>query len=266
MNRNYKIVEQGLALWQERYSREMLPIASEVTLRRDMITLLQFVSDNKVVGTQSTGNMPLKMIRAVTAQFVNPPVLDHEIGGKMRKLRTEDDVWPLYYLHVLAEVGDLLITKPSRIWRLTKIGEDYLEADALSQIQYLLRVWWYRVNWAIAYPYTGMGDAPPDFFNYHVLDSLISLKPNLKISFEKFANEIIERTGMVWGAQDSEHVDIILQGAIERMVIGILVNFGAIETEYKEKPLGAGTIPKLSTFKITPFGRVLLEALAVLSQ
>ena len=41
-----------------------------------MVTLLIYLRDNRVIGTQSTGNFPLKAIREVTAGFVDPPVLD----------------------------------------------------------------------------------------------------------------------------------------------------------------------------------------------
>ena len=266
MNRNSELVEHGLSIWRERYSLKMIPVAEEIILRRDMVTLLQFVNENKVVGTQSTGNMPLKMIRSVTAQFVNPPILDNKIGDRVYRLRTENDVWPLYYLHVLAEVGGLLDTKPSRLWRVTKRGKDFLEAHALSQALYLLRIWWYEVNWLIAYPYTGMGDDLPPFFNYHVLESLLSLKPNTRISAEKFSSELIKKTGLVWGAPDSDHVDMFLQSGIERMAIKILASFGVLETIEQDRSLHGVPMSKLVSFKLTPFGRALLEALAVLSQ
>jgi hypothetical protein len=44
-------------------------------------------------------------------------------------------------------------------------------------------------------------------------------------------------------------------------VIGILAGFGAVESEYEEKPLGRGTTQELVAFRVTPFGQGLLEAL-----
>lgn len=52
-----------------------------------------------------------------------------------------------------------------------------------------------------------------------------------------------------------------LRGAIRRMVIGILDDFGGVEAEYQEKPLGVGTIRDLVAFKVTSFGKGLLESL-----
>ena len=95
--------------WLMRYSTpEIARRAEELPLRRDMVTLLQYVQENKVVGTRSTGNMPLKAVREVTARFVNPPELDQHIGDRVYRLRSEAEVRPLYFLHILAEVGGFL--------------------------------------------------------------------------------------------------------------------------------------------------------------
>ena len=71
----------------------MIDKAGALPLRRDFVTLLTYVRESKVVGTQSTGNMPLKSVREVTARFVTPPVLDTEMGDRIYRLRSEADVW-----------------------------------------------------------------------------------------------------------------------------------------------------------------------------
>ena len=118
--RNKASAEQRLQRWLRRhYTPERIGEAEAVPLRRDMITLLEYVRDNKVTGTQSTGNMPLKAIREVTARFVDPPVLDYHLSGTiLDKLRTEYDVWPLHFLRILADVGGLVRIAPGRKWRL----------------------------------------------------------------------------------------------------------------------------------------------------
>ena len=100
-----------------------IQVAQALPSRRDMVALLTYLRDNRVTGTQSTGNLTLKAVREVTARFVHPPELDHTIGDRTYKLRTEYDVWPLYFLHTLAHVGGLLDGGPSRQWRLTPNGE-----------------------------------------------------------------------------------------------------------------------------------------------
>jgi hypothetical protein len=257
-------LERRLSAWLAQYhNAEMVRQAQVLPLRRDMVTLLMFVRDTKVVGTQSTGNMPLKAVRKVTARFVRPPQLDTTIGDHTYRLRSEADVWPLYFLHCLAEVGNLLAIAPARRWRLTPVGEKFLGTAPLLQVPFLLTTWWYEVNWLVAYPFAGMGDALPPSFSLTMLTRLRSLPIGTPTPFEEFADGLIEETGLTWTAQDSSAATMLLRGSIERMVITILADFGAVKREYREKPLGKGTISKLATFEITPFGKALLDAVAI---
>ena len=257
--------EQRYRAWLEQYhSAEMGRQAEALPLRRDMVTLLTFIRDNKVVGTQSTGNMPLKAVRDVTASFVTPPKLETTIGSHTYRLRSEADLWPLYFLHIVAEVGGLLAIAPAQRWRLTSEGEDFLGAAPLLQVAFLLTVWWYDVNWLVAYPFEGMGDALPSLFEQDTLTCLSSLPVESRISFEEFADGLIEKTGMTWTAQDSSAATMLLRTSIARMVINILASFGAVERENQEEPLGKGTISTLAAFEITPFGTALLDAVATM--
>jgi hypothetical protein len=244
---------------------EMLQHAGELPLRQDMITLLRYVQENKVVGTQSTGNLPLRAVREVTARFVNPPTLDARIGDRVYRLRTEADIWPIYFLHILAEVGDLVLARPARRWQLTPDGEAFLEMDPLLQLSYLLTTWWSRVNWLVAYPLEGMGEELPAGFVQTVLARLRVLPVGARIPFEEFADQIIEETGLTW----TRHVAserLYLRASIKRMVINILADFGAVTREVREKPLGTGTVSELVAFKVTMLGGVLLAMLAMAMQ
>jgi hypothetical protein len=257
--------ERRFSVWQRQYhNAAMVRQAEALPLQRDMVTLLTFVRDNKVVGTQSTGNMPLKAVRDVTARFVNPPELETTIGDHTYKLRSEADLWPLYFLHILAEVGDLLAIAPARRWRLTRRGEEFLDADPLLQVSFLLTVWWYEVNWLVAYPVAGMGDDLPPDFNLVTLARLRSLPVETRISFEEFAGGLIEETGLTWTVS-GDFVTGLLRASIARMVIYILRAFGAVECEHRDEPLGKSTIKELDAFEITPFGRALLDGAATVS-
>lgn len=262
-----KAAEQRLIAWLAQYhNAEMVRQAQVLPLRQDMLTLLTFVRDNKVVGTQSTGNMPLKTVREVTARFVNPPKLETTIGDHTYRLRSEADVWPLYFLHILAEVGGLLAIAPARRWRLTPVGERFLDKDPSFQLSFLLTVWWYQVNWLVAYPFEGMGDALPPFFEQATLTRLRALPIKTRISFEEFADGLIGQTGLTWTAPDRSAGTMLLRGSIARMVIHILATFGAVEREYREEPLGKGTTSRLVAFEITLFGKALLDAVAMASE
>jgi len=193
------------------------------------------------------------------------PQLETTIGDHVYKLRSEAHLWPLYFLHILAEVGGLLAIAPARRWRLTPEGERFLGTAPLFQVPVLLTVWWYEVNWLVAYPFEGMGDALPSFFNLVTLARLRSLPIRTTISFEEFADGLIEKTGLTWTAPDSSAAATLLRSSITRMVIHILANLGAVKREYREEPLGKGTTSRLVAFEITPFGRALLDAVAIAS-
>ena len=255
-----EFVKNGLR--KQGHEPELLRHAQDLPLRQDMVTLLTYVRDNKVVGTQSTGNMPLKAVRDVTARFVNPPQLDTTIGKRTYRLRSEEDVWPLHFLHILAEVGGLLAIAPARRWRLTPAGKHLLDTDPFFQLTSLLAIWWYQVNWLVAYPYQGMGEALPPTFTQATLARLRALPVKTRVPFEEFADGLIKQTGLTWSKPDSEFAVMALRSSIERMVIGILASFGALEREHREEPLGKGTISKLVAFEITPFGKALLDAVA----
>lgn len=259
-----KSVPERLGPWLKNHSSaSMIQQAEELLLRRDMVTLLSFVRDTKVVGTQSTGNMPLKAVREVTAKFVDPPKLEEKIGGHTYHLRSEEQLWPLYFLHILADVGGLLKTGRARCWRLTRQGHHFLALDPMLQVPVLLATWWYRTNWLIAFPVVGMGEGLPMFFQALTLASLRSLPVGCAVSFDQFSARLIEGSGLTWTAQESSFAPRALCSSIQRMVVIILRDFGALECKYGKEPLGKGFISTLVSFKITRWGRALLNALAI---
>ena len=100
--------EQLLDAWQNRHQNaDTLRHADALPLRRDMETLIMYVRDNKVVGTQAN-NMPMKAVREVAGRFVNPPELEIITSKQVYPHRSEADVWLVYFIRILAEVGGLL--------------------------------------------------------------------------------------------------------------------------------------------------------------
>jgi hypothetical protein len=259
-----KSIERQFNTWLvQNHNAEIAQHVEVLPLRRDIVTLLKYVRDSKVVGTQGSGNMPMKAVREVTACFINPPELEATIGEHTYRIRSEADLWPLYFLRIIAEVGSLITVAPVRRWRLTYKGVEFLDANPLLQVVSLLAIWWYEVNWLVAYPYTGMGEFLPPLFNMVTLDYLLSLPVGMKLYFKDFANELIEETGLSWTANNNAAAAILLRGSIARMVIHIIANFGLVEREYKEEQLGKETTPMLDSFEITPFGRAFLEAMVL---
>jgi hypothetical protein len=249
----------GWPAWQE--DLKVFRRARALPMRRDMITLLIYVRDNKVVGTPSTGNMPRKAIREVTAHFVDPPVLDTSIGDRVYKLRTEFDVWPLYFLHVLAEVGELVQIAPGRRWRLTEGGEAFLTQDPLTQISFLLTIWWHKVNWLVAYPWGGLGDVLPVAVPWLTLAFLSRLEVEEAIPFEPFADTLLEILAPIWPPPDSRPRFNNPRTAVKWMFIDVLDAFGIIKSHYSDLPGYERSYRALEGFEVTPFGQHMLDFL-----
>jgi hypothetical protein len=239
----------------------LLKQAADSPIRRDMVTLLTYVRGHHVVGTQSTGNLPLKVVGEIAAQLVEPVKMEATIGDYTYRVRSEEDIWSIYYLHILADVGGLVSTGRAQQWRVKKQGEKFLAADPFTQTLFLLATWWYRVNWLVAYPFEGMGDHLPPLFVSLVRDELLELPVRKRIAFAKFADQVINKAMLTWTAQESSFARMALQGAIARMVIYILRDFGAMTVEHRDKPLGKGSIKELAAFRLTPLGQQLLEAM-----
>lgn len=161
--------------WPQTVSEEDRRVAEELPLRRDMISLLVYFRDNKVTGTPSTGNLPLKAVREVCASFVNPPPLETSIGETIYPVRSEIEVGPLFFLHILVSVGGMATGGMGKPWKLTPLGEHFLTEAAPKQVWYLLAVWWTQVNWAVSFSYGIPGGQMPPGFNSIVLKHLLAL-------------------------------------------------------------------------------------------
>jgi hypothetical protein len=260
----FKRAEDRLNSWRAGVNAAIAQDAEALAVRNDMVAMLVYVRDNKVVGTQSTGNMPLKAVREVTARFADPPALESVFAGKTFRVRSEEDVWPLHLLHVLAEVGGLIQTGRARRWRLTPQGDRFLNAPPILQAAFLLAVWWHRVNWLIAYPLQGMGDSLPPWFTEITLAALRSVPLKTDVPFDQFADALIAETGLTWTARDTSVARQSLRASIQHMVVYPLERFGAVACTRRKEPLGKGTVSRLDSFRITRLGGGLLTAVALL--
>jgi hypothetical protein len=136
-----------------------------------------------------------------------------------------------------------------------------LAAPAPLQVWLLFATWWTQTNWAIASPYRFEDGRTPAGFTRLALKHLLDLPEGDLVSFEPFADRIIEGAGLVWPIQDQDSARRILRGIIERIVINPLGDFGVLRADYEpHKTLGEG-FRELSAFRITPFGKGLLEAM-----
>lgn len=250
-----------IAAWAGVLDKEQIDLIESLAVRRDMVTFLNYLNDNRIVGTQSTGNLPIKAVREICAKFVHPPVLDEKLGDKVYKLRSEDNVWPLFFLHMLANTGGLVTGGQARTWKVTSSGLAFLNAIAPLQLGFMLDVWWHHEDWRIAFPVSGLSGGLPKDFNKIILKRLLELSVGNSISYEPFADQLIKETRFTWPSVDQTFVNSTMRSAIERMAVLPLVEFGILETEYGMKDIGGSKFSKLSKIRLTSIGKGLLETL-----
>jgi hypothetical protein len=249
------------SLWPATLEDDQRAIAENLALRRDVIALLVYLRDHKVTGTPSTGNLPLKAVNEICIRFANPPKLEVDIGGHIYRARSESDVWPLYFRHVLASVGGLITGGLGRRWKLTPLGERFLAAPFPLQVWLLLMTWWMQTNWAIAFPFDFGDNDMPAGFSSLILKNLRELTTTQVVPFETFAKRMIEEARFSMITSNPDNAQLILNSLIERMVINPLADFGILQKEYVQHALLGEEFQQLSSFQVTPFGKGLLEAI-----
>ena len=150
-----KELSDQLAAAQKVSAEEHASVAEDLAIRKDVVTMLLYLQNKKVTGTQSTGNFPLKAVREISSEFVNPPELENRIGERVYSVRSESDVWPLYYCHVLASIGGLIEGGMGRRWILTPKGSQFLTSTAVQQVWWLVWTWWRSSRTLCASQYCG---------------------------------------------------------------------------------------------------------------
>ena len=253
-----KIAQEALIAWVQNLTPEQNQVFEALTLRRDMLTFLEYLSQNRVVGTQSTGNLPLKAVREICAGFVKPPALEETVGGHVYKVRSEDDVWPLLFVHQLAFHSGMVTGGQARIWKVMDEGQNFTQLPAPVQVFLMFVVWW-AMDWTIAFPVSGLADGLPENFLPVVFTCLQELPVGAKAPFEPFADRVIEQSDLTWPSIDQTNAHFIMQAVVERTVVDIMEKFGVLESEYGTDKSKSYELKKLVHIRLTPIGKGLLD-------
>lgn len=138
--------------WTETISLDDRLMAEYLPLRKNLVAMLKYLQENKVVGTKATGNFPRKHIRAMAEGFVQPFPVDIELYGEVVfKFVTEDEIPEMVFLHVFSNLAGLIFGGENYRWRVTELGEQFLEVDPVAQVWYLTEFWMTQVNWFYQY-------------------------------------------------------------------------------------------------------------------
>ncbi len=235
--------------------------AREAPLRRDVLTLLSYLRDNKVTGTSSTGNLPLKAVAEISSTFVDPPDLEIKVGKMVFRIRSEWEVWPVYLAHNLANAAELIEGGLGRRWRSTQRGERFLSSSAALQVLTLLHTWWYRVDWIIAVRFDIFGDLLSPAVPKVALSLLRALPVEQPVRFESFVERFIEESGWSWSPNDSDTTLRRIRRELTGMLVDPLEGLRVLSSERETEGKPPFELTNIQSFFVTDFGRGMLEAL-----
>jgi hypothetical protein len=239
--------------------------ARTLPLRLDVCSFIGYIRDSKVTGTSSTGNLPLKAVTEVSSVFVNPPTLETRMGNVIFRFRSEEEVWPVFFVHTLAHGAGLVEGGSGRRWRLTQRGEEFVSKSAVAQVFILLHAWWHRVNWLITLPYDIFGG----FLSHLVRDTILKLLRELRteqlVRYESFVDRLIEKVGWTWDRQEPDDTRRLINKAVENMLVNPLEQLAVLSTQRMTEQVKEGIRyferTTLVSFVLTDFGRTLIEGL-----
>jgi len=251
----------NLAAWVQNLSQKETGVFESLPLRRDMLVFLDYLSKNRTVGTQSTGNLPLKAVHAICERFVKPPVLEETIGDKTYKVRSEDEVWPLLFVHYLAFHSGMVTGGQARVWKVTEEGQSFPQLPPPVQVFFLFTHWWAHMDWTIAFPVTGLADGLPASFKPSALASLRGLPAGRNAPYKPFADGLIAQSGLEWPIEDQTSARSIMRSVVERVLVDPMVKFGVLECQYGTENIAGHDFTKLASIRLTPIGKGMLELL-----
>lgn len=247
--------------WVQNLPPEQLEIVENLALRQDALSMLNYIGEQRPKGTQSTGNLPLKAVRAIAARFIDPPATEETIGDTTVPARSEAEVVPIFWTHVLISVAALAQGGPGRQWRLTPLGEQFIEASPPVQFLHLFQAWRTKMNWEAASPFWfEIGTGQP-YFKKLVLASLLQIPVGTEVWFLEYAGGLIREAGLDAPSQNARYGRQLLHNVIEMTALTPLVNFGVLNGDYTRRQTGFSDVNYLRSFTVTNFGHDLLSTL-----
>jgi hypothetical protein len=223
--------------------------------------MLEYLRDYSVTGTSSTGNLPLKAVAEIAAAFVEPPALELRIGSYVHRHRSEQEVRPVFFAHLLAQGAGLLEGGPGRRWRLTDRGASFLADSAFGQVLTLLTAWWHRVDWQLLLRFPLLAEENLKYLPRAVFSLLQRAPVGQTVDLEKFVNRLIEEAGWRWDTPEPYDIRGTIRAAVERMVVRPLAAFAILRTQCTDKIEDLEESSRIASLSLTEFGQTLLQGL-----
>lgn len=243
-------------------TKEDEKIIDEIPIRKDVINFLNYINQQNIIGTPSSGNLTQKAVREVAALLENPPELIQKVNKRTFTFKNEGEVWPVYFVHLIAFNAFLIEGGKGRKWKLTEFGEDFLGGSKLIQLYILFTGWWFHGDWLV----TLRGNiilkfVPPSFQRLmHFL--LMSSKPGEIIHLDDISSIIKNELGYYWDSSLDNNYFSLFNNDLDKTVMQPLEAFGIIKTNREPFDNFLVNLP-FSTFQLTPFGRKILASFSV---
>ena len=239
---------------------EHIDYAKDVAFRRDVITMLKYLCDNKVRGTKATGNFPRKAVREIAEGFVTPPVLDQKIGDEVYELRSEDEVPDMLFVHIFSNMTGLIVGGENKVWRVTHLGDLFMDSTPLEQVWFLTKSWFYQYHWDNCYPFTDVYlDEPLFIFQKKLLDVLLGYALGKPIEITKVLIDLEERLpGWLMVNRHGDMVAFNTKDYFLSIVVEPFEKLGLFEVVKEESGFLEGHF-EYSHIVMTDYGKTLLK-------
>jgi len=79
-----------------------------------------------------------------------------------------------------------------------------------------------NTNWLIAFPFEAFNERLLNSFKISSLELLLDTPVEQTISFEPFADQLVQKAGLYWPIENQETARSILRTAVERMIVNPL--------------------------------------------
>ncbi|MBE0447209.1 MAG: plasmid pRiA4b ORF-3 family protein [Actinobacteria bacterium] len=223
--------------------------ATANTLRIDMLALLNYIGDRELKLTQA-GNLMLKDVRAINELFVEPKKLDYELGGCINKLRTEEEVYRVWFLRILSQKGSLTKIQRNKI-SLTKTAKEFLKKDPHDQLLQLFTAWLTKDHWG-RWLYWPEVVEPIMHKAYDVAYYLSKIPVGVSVEYDIFEQGLLNTLRLGFATDDPERAKQFSYIAIAQAILEPLELFGVVSLERGKDKYGHS---KVAAVSLTELGR-----------
>ncbi|RLE08900.1 hypothetical protein DRZ78_00195 [Candidatus Aerophobetes bacterium] len=247
------------------FSFQKLPYSSEevekINFFQDFLTFLKYVEENQVKLTQK-GNITLKNLGEIVKQLVIPIRMEEKIGGRVFRVRSEEELSYVHKIHILADLMRLVRKRKGKLVICKKSKHHFDLFPHNVQFQILWSTYWHHLNWAYFHPYGEENIAEilqnnRDYVKKVFLDLNRKFK-NEWINFSYLSKRLEKDLELTWYDANGVNRPDILYLEIEAVLINEFKLFGLVETR-KKKEKKWPHLERLVSFRLTSLGRKILS-------